>query len=292
MQRGASSRRAMALSLFVALGLIGAAAPAPASAATQIGETVPPTPCDGGFTYFQTGAPPASRQYAAPSAGVITSWSFQADPSAATTLKLKVGRRVGTSQQFLIVGESPVKTADAGSFNTYTDVRIPVLAGDAIGVFLAANEPCARAIGGYSYAYTSGDAPPGTTPTFFEIEGFQFDVSAILESDCDSDGFGDETQDPNLAPCPPAPETTITKGPKDRTKKKHATFEFTANEPGASFECSLDGRAFAPCTSPHAVKVRKGKHTFAVRATDAGNNVEGSPASDDWKVKKKKKKSS
>jgi hypothetical protein len=85
------------------------------------------------------------------------------------------------------------------------------------------------------------------------------------------------------------PDTTITKHPKDKTKKKTATFEFTSNEPGSSFECSLDGAAFAPCTSPDALKVKKGKHSFDVRAKDAAGNVDGSPASDTWKVKKKHK---
>jgi Tol biopolymer transport system component len=86
------------------------------------------------------------------------------------------------------------------------------------------------------------------------------------------------------------PETTITKHPKDKTKKKQATFEFTSTEPGSTFECSLDGAPFAPCTSPETVKVKKGKHSFEVRARDAAGNVDGSPAGDSWKVKKKKKK--
>jgi hypothetical protein len=38
------------------------------------------------------------------------------------------------------------------------------------------------------------------------------------------------------------------------------------------------------------VKVKKGRHTFSVRATDQDGNVDGSPATDNWKVKKKKKK--
>jgi Cadherin-like domain len=87
-----------------------------------------------------------------------------------------------------------------------------------------------------------------------------------------------------------APDTTITKKPKDKTRKKTATFEFSANDSGSTFECSLDGTQFTPCSSPHHVKVKKGKHQFQVRARDAAGNVDGSPASDDWKVKKKKKK--
>jgi hypothetical protein len=85
------------------------------------------------------------------------------------------------------------------------------------------------------------------------------------------------------------PETTITRQPKDKTKKKSATFEFSSSEPGSTFECSLDGGAFTSCTSPDTLKVKTGKHSFAVRSRDAAGNLDGSPATDDWKVKKKKK---
>lgn len=122
------------------------------------------------------------------------------------------------------------------------------------------------------------------------VANYRIPISAQLEPDCDNDGFGDETQDQDLNSCPPAPETTITKHPKDKTKKKTATFEFTANEPAATFECSIDGGPFTPCSSPDRFKVKTGKHSFVVRAKDAGNNVEGTPASDAWKVKKRKRK--
>jgi hypothetical protein len=115
-------------------------------------------------------------------------------------------------------------------------------------------------------------------------------VNADIEPDCDGDGLGDETQDA-LADCAP-PDTTITKGPKDRTKKRKATFEFSGTDARAvaGFECSLDGASFTSCVSPLTLKVKKGKHTFSVRAVDAAGNPDGSPATDDWKVKKKRKK--
>jgi len=87
-----------------------------------------------------------------------------------------------------------------------------------------------------------------------------------------------------------APSTTITAGPKAKTKKKTATFEFTSTEPGSTFECKLDDGSFQSCTSPHDVKVGKGKHTFEVRAKDAAGNVDPTPAQQSWTVKKKKKK--
>jgi hypothetical protein len=94
------------------------------------------------------------------------------------------------------------------------------------------------------------------------------------------------------APNPPdtrAPKTTITKAPKAKLKKKSASIAFTADEQGAHFECRLDAAAYAPCTSPLTLKrLKRGKHVFSVRATDAAGNV-GEPATAKFKVIKKKK---
>lgn len=90
-----------------------------------------------------------------------------------------------------------------------------------------------------------------------------------------------------------APQTTIVKAPKRKvkTKKRKAKFRvaFLANE-AATFECSLDGKSFTPCSSPVRGKVRKGKHNLRVVATDAAGNREASPAQAKWKVKRKKRK--
>jgi large repetitive protein len=85
-----------------------------------------------------------------------------------------------------------------------------------------------------------------------------------------------------------SPNATITRRPRDKTKKKTARFEFSGTDTRAvaGFQCSLDGGAFATCTSPQTVKVKKGRHTFEVRAVDQAGNV-GAAASDSWKRKKK-----
>jgi hypothetical protein len=86
------------------------------------------------------------------------------------------------------------------------------------------------------------------------------------------------------------PETTITKGPKGKTRKRRATFEFTSDEPGSSFRCAVDGQTLkVPCTSPYTIRVKRGKHTFQVQATDTAGNADPTPAVDGWKVKKKRK---
>lgn len=80
------------------------------------------------------------------------------------------------------------------------------------------------------------------------------------------------------------PTTTITSGPAASTPSTSATFAFTANESGVTFECKLDGGSWAACASPRDYSsLSAGPHTFAVRGTDPAGNT-GSPATYDWTV--------
>jgi len=272
----------------------------PASAGVQIGETFLPNDICGGmgmhYTDIQTGSPNSS--YASPIDGVITSWSFQGGPSA-PTIDFKVARQTGPAI-FKIVGESGSAGPDPAAVTQFP-IRVPVQAGDVLGLYYPGIGACRRSPApGYTVHRFFGNATPGGETNYAPITSptIQLDVAAIVEPDCDGDGFGDETQDPDVSSCTPPgstgdtapPDTTITKKPKDKTSKKTTTFEFSSNEPGSTFECSLDGAQFAPCSSPDTVKVKKGKHSFQVRAKDAAGNLDGSPATDDWKVKKKRKK--
>jgi hypothetical protein len=100
---------------------------------------------------------------------------------------------------------------------------------------------------------------------------------------------------PPPPPPPPTPDTTppvvtITGGPKGKTKDTTPKFSFTSSESGSSFRCKVDNGAYAPCNSPTTLKkLKKGKHTFSVTATDAAGNT-SAPATRSFKVKKKKKK--
>jgi RNA polymerase sigma factor (sigma-70 family) len=63
-----------------------------------------------------------------------------------------------------------------------------------------------------------------------------------------------------------------------------ATFQFTSSETGSTFACSLDGAAYAGCTSPRAYSgLQPGDHAFAVRATDPAGNT-GAPATHTWTI--------
>jgi hypothetical protein len=81
------------------------------------------------------------------------------------------------------------------------------------------------------------------------------------------------------------PETTIDSGPSNPTNSPSASFAFSSNEQGSTFECSLDGAAFGSCTSSKDYTgLADGSHTFQVRATDAARNADPSPATRTWTV--------
>ncbi|MCY1073568.1 kelch repeat-containing protein [Archangium lansingense] len=81
-----------------------------------------------------------------------------------------------------------------------------------------------------------------------------------------------------------APDTALASAPANPSNQSTASFTFSS-EAGASFECSLDGAAFTPCTSPATyVQLAEGSHSFQVRARDVAGNVDATPAAHDWTV--------
>ena len=87
-----------------------------------------------------------------------------------------------------------------------------------------------------------------------------------------------------------APETTIDSGPAATTGSSSPRFTFSGSDnvtPASQlvFECSLDGGAPEPCTSPYVIaNVGVGAHTLAVQATDLAGNVDATPATRSWTV--------
>ena len=78
-----------------------------------------------------------------------------------------------------------------------------------------------------------------------------------------------------------APETFLTKTPHKKVwthrRSTKVAFLFSASTVGATFQCSIDGKAFAACTPGHRFRLKLGKHTFAVRAVAQGL-VDATPA--------------
>jgi hypothetical protein len=249
----------------------------------------------------------------APTPGVITSWSYQAPQLAQTgPIELKVARPAGNNNLRIIAESDRVPAEAQTPLSLFTQqVRIPVQAGDLIGLYVPGGIANFGVTGdpGETFVAKVDDVDRGVgdiTDYGAPIQGV-VDMSAQLEPDADADGFGDDTQDqclgesgqengcaPQTVPPPvvdsTAPETAFTQQPAAKTKQRRVSFAFSSSEDGSSFECGLDGQSFVACTSPlQTAKLKRGKHTFQVRATDAAGNVDGTPAVATFKVKKKRK---
>jgi hypothetical protein len=200
------------------------AIPAGANAATTLGETFSPDGCAEDTTYIQTADP--GNRYAVPFDGVITKWSYHAalvDP--VTDVRLKVasvpsGADLSVDTDVTIVGQSAIETPVGGAVNTYS-TQITVKAGQRIGEWVDGGDGgCSRPDPAFiDHYFGGGDVQPGTTDLFTQ-ESYQQDISAVVEQDCDKDGRGDETQDPDISSCKPA-VTGQRAAAKKRCKKKH-----------------------------------------------------------------------
>jgi hypothetical protein len=82
---------------------------------------------------------------------------------------------------------------------------------------------------------------------------------------------------------PRGPTPAIVSGPSGATSETTARFAFTGAR-GDTYECALDGAAFAACTSPKSYSgLRDGPHTFALRERTRAGQV-GDPVSRSWTV--------
>jgi len=115
-------------------------------------------------------------------------------------------------------------------------------------------------------------------------ELFILDINAIFGAGTPH-GVAVDARPFPVVPPDPAPVTTITKRPPNKTRKHRVKFRFVSSEPGSSFRCKLDRRPFEPCESPKKLRrLKKGKHRFKVRAIDAAGNPDPTPAKDRFKV--------
>ncbi|MCX6463890.1 MAG: right-handed parallel beta-helix repeat-containing protein [Pseudonocardiales bacterium] len=83
------------------------------------------------------------------------------------------------------------------------------------------------------------------------------------------------------------PETVLLDGPPSVTTFTTATLSFTGSDNASSvtFQCRLDGAAFAPCTSPVTYSgLAVGTHSVTIRAVDFSGNADPTPVVHTWTV--------
>jgi hypothetical protein len=83
------------------------------------------------------------------------------------------------------------------------------------------------------------------------------------------------------------PDTVIDSGPARTVASRDATLTFSASpkDKANAFECHLDQGPWRPCSSPHLISgLPDGRHTFEVRAVEASERPDPTPARWQWTV--------
>jgi penicillin-binding protein 1A len=98
---------------------------------------------------------------------------------------------------------------------------------------------------------------------------------------------GGEVQPTTTEPAPvPIPDTAIAGAPPSETAARSAVFRFKSmGATSKGFQCSVDGGAFAVCSSPAEFgHLGPGQHVFSVRALSSAGAPDASPATYQWTV--------
>ena len=84
---------------------------------------------------------------------------------------------------------------------------------------------------------------------------------------------------------PQPPNTKIHRAKINRRKHK-ARFAFSSSERGSTFRCKLDRKSYRSCESPKTYRhLKKGRHSFSVKAQDSEAASDPSPAKRHFKIR-------
>lgn len=288
-------RLLLLVSLLALVPVTGAVAgPAPRAATSQvIGQSSGPSAggCPANLTVVQhTTVTNPSYEVGAP--GVVTSFSYGANAVSGQVRALLFTKTA--TNTFQLVGKSALQTVAANTVSTFP-TRIPVPAGTLLGGQVTSGAmQCAFSAVTSGDEFKAGAFDPDSSSTMTTTGSYtgRWDISAVVESDADGDGYGDVTQD--LCPTSPttqaacagsAPDTTVTKAPKKRSTKRKATITFASTVAGSTFTCAVDKKAAVACTSPFKKKYKYGKHTVVITATSPAGIVDPTPATVTFKIR-------
>jgi hypothetical protein len=262
-----------------------------AGTSTTIGQTGTAPGCAPGNVSALQSATVGPPLYTTP-AGVITSFSYQGNAVPGQVQAVLYGPESSPGNRS-VVAKSAKALSVAGVLNTFP-TRVPVTAGLTLGMWMG------TAGMGCAFAGAPGDilhaavVDPDVTAAFSVVTtgpAHRANVSAVVESDADGDGFGDVSQDLcpqsklTQAACPP-PDTTVTKAPRKKSTKRKAKISFASTIAGSTFTCAVDKKAATPCTSPFKKKFKYGKHTVVITATSPLGMVDATPVTVKFKVTK------
>lgn len=195
----------------------------------------------------------------------------------------------------LTINDVSVNEGDSGQAGANLTVSLSAPSSNDVSVGFATADATATQPSDYAAAAGSATIPAGQQATQIAVP-----VSGDLADEAD-EIFNVTLSEPTNATIADAsgvvtigdddlPDTKLDSGPPAKTRKRKATFTFSATEGGSGFECRLDRGAYEPCDSPATmIRLKRGIHSFRVRAIDATGNADPTPARQTWKVKRKRR---
>lgn len=260
----------------------------PAAATVTIGQVATGTPLScGGPTDWVQPTVSSGSSYVVPGDGTIISWGTMARPDAAQDLKVKVFRPVG-GLTYKVVGEDRRDNLAPGVLNTFP-TNIEVKAGDVLGLnSLDTGAGCVFPAPGETPYFSGGDQPPGGQVIFVPGADQRVNVNAeIVPSSAFS--FGQTTRNKKKGT---ATLTLELPGPGELTVAGKGVREATARGFGATTARSIPAAGQVALTIKAKGKKRKklnrnGKVTVTPQITYTPTG--GSPGTQSWKVKLKKR---
>jgi len=184
-----------------------------------------------------------------------------------------------------------------GGYSTHTfdltpaDVIPPVTtatpAGGTYGASRNITLSCVDNLSGCNHTYyTTDGTTPTTGSTIYSVTPITISANTTLKFfSTDLAGNPETPKIETYVIDTTYPVTDITSNPTATTNSTSATFAFSANKTGSTFQCKLDTGSYTSCTSPtNYTSLTEGSHTFTVQATDTLGHVEPSPPSYTWVV--------
>lgn len=144
----------------------------------------------------------------------------------------------------------------------------------------------AGTVNGYQCKVDSASYAACTSPK--TISGLSVGAHTFYVTATDIAGNTSSAQTVNWTIDKTGPTTTISSATTGSVSSTSASFSFSATDSGggtvASYQCQIDGAAYATCTSPKAYTgLSQGSHTFYVRAVDSVGNT-GTAVTSTWVV--------
>lgn len=174
-----------------------------------------------------------------------------------------------------------------------TSIAVPLACTDPDGdpvTMAIVHQPTAGSLGGNGTIDTSNDTVRYNPPLGYTGPD-SFEYAATARGVQSPPVRVQLTVQPQPPPDTTPPETKIAGSSKRavhlRPGKSRVTVAVRfSSEPGARFECKLDGKPYRACASPKKLKLKAGKHVLRVRAIDRAGNVDPTPARVKIKVKR------